>query len=254
MDILFQRQQAELLQFLPRIKAELKAWLFVDIRLNDKYPEFSITDAAALVAGLFKDKEGKLHICNSKELLMVIKTGTVLTPPGIVKDIKEKLPPGSCEANTFEPTAEGMAKLEIIITYKKPVHNSSYAELRRKRTDNVILIADDDKFIRSVVRKMVEQHAKVAEAIDGKEVMDAYLEFVPDILLLDIHLPGIDGKELLRMIVAVDSEAYIVMMSADSSMDNVRHALQNGAKGFLAKPLQKDKMLELVNKCPTMTK
>jgi two-component system, chemotaxis family, chemotaxis protein CheY len=253
MEILPQKQQAELLKFLQQIKSTIKEWLFVDVKLTEQSDKnFTIADAAALIADLYKDKQGKIYICTGRELLMLLWVGGVHTPAAVINNIEGKLPPGSCEARGIAPTPEGLTKIEIVISYKKPVIPASFAEIRVSRAASVVLIADDDMFMRNVVKKMLGIKYTIFEAPAGDAVMDAYLEHVPDILFLDVHLPGIEGKELLRLIKTVDPEAYIIMMSADSSMENVKTAVHDGARGFLAKPIVKEKLHEFMRKCRTI--
>jgi two-component system, chemotaxis family, chemotaxis protein CheY len=83
--------------------------------------------------------------------------------------------------------------------------------------------------------------------------MAAYKQYAPDILLLDIHMPGKDGLEVLHDIQDIDPQAYIIMLSADSSAENVGYTLQEGAKGFMTKPFTREKLLELTHKCPTIS-
>src|SRR5262249_46355619 len=136
--------------------------------------------------------------------------------------------------------------------YKKPVVNSSFSEIRSGRKENIILIADDDLYMRTLVKKGITGNFTVHEVGDGAEVLTKYIETVPDILLLDIHLPNIDGKELLNKILTCDPQAFVVMLSADSSPENVKMTLTRGAKGFLAKPFTKERLQDSMKGCATV--
>ncbi|OFW87090.1 MAG: hypothetical protein A3J37_05440 [Alphaproteobacteria bacterium RIFCSPHIGHO2_12_FULL_45_9] len=123
---------------------------------------------------------------------------------------------------------------------------------RKARVEKIILIADDDMYMRMLIKKGIGSHYTVQEVIHGSEIVAAYKKYLPDILFLDIHMPGKDGLENLEAILTYDPQAYIIMLSSDSSPENVIWTTKHGAKGFIAKPFAKDKLVEYVKKCPTI--
>jgi two-component system, chemotaxis family, chemotaxis protein CheY len=252
MEILFHQNYKEFLEYLPNIKSSLKEWLFTDVRLTvncDK--DFTVTQAADLLYGLFKNKEGKLYICNDREIIIMLRWGKGYALSEVTRNIERHLPEGSCEVHVHEPTPEGLGKLELLITYKKPAVAPSMADIRGMRRENIVVVADDDMYIRFLVKEGMSAHATVYEVSDGSEIIAAYKKYVPDILLLDIHMPNMDGTKVLQDILAIDPPAHIVMLSGDSSLENVKYTTQHGAKGFMTKPFKKDKLLEYFRKCPT---
>jgi two-component system, chemotaxis family, chemotaxis protein CheY len=254
MEILSHKEHKELLGYLPYVKMSLKEWLFVDVRLTEVSDKnLTIAKIAEAVHSLFKNREGKLYICNEREILMIVRWGKN-NPASIVADsISKALPENGCEVFVHEPTMAGLAKLEILITYKKPVLSSAFADLRATRRENVIVVADDDMFLRSLVKKGVGVNYTIIEIADGGEVFEAYKTHAPDILFLDIHLPNTEGTILLKQVLALDPCAYVVMLSADSSLENVETTTHQGAKGFLTKPFSGGKLQEYLAKCPTIS-
>jgi two-component system chemotaxis response regulator CheY len=113
----------------------------------------------------------------------------------------------------------------------------------------IVLVADDDMYMRLLVKKGVGVGTVVHEVADGSEVLSAYKTHVPNILFLDIHMPNLEGPIVLRSILEFDPNAYIVMLSADSTPENVKMTSQYGAKGFLGKPFTKEKLQDYVKKC-----
>jgi DNA-binding NarL/FixJ family response regulator len=115
-----------------------------------------------------------------------------------------------------------------------------------KRT---VLIVDDSPFIRQFVEELLEKHGfKVMGAsADGEQGMEMYREHKPDVVLLDIGLPGIDGVEVLGRIKALDSSARVVMCSARGNASNVLQCLKEGAADFVVKPFLPDALLDAVN-------
>jgi len=253
MEILYHKtDHRAFLTYLPHIKSSLREWLFIEVHLTDRSDKnFTVNDAANLLQVLFKDKEGKLYICNDNEIIVVLHWGKTYTLSEVTRTVEQHLPEGSCEVHVQEPTPEGLAKLEILITYRKPVA-PTFSDIRRTRMENVIMVADDDMYMRMLVKKGVPPRTRVCEVVDGGEIIAAYKKYMPDILFLEIHMPNADGTDVLRSILEMDPAAYVVMLSADSSQENVEWTTQNGAKEFLAKPFSKDRLMECVKECPTI--
>ena len=250
MEIMSYKDHQQLLDYLPHIKSSLKEWLFVDVRLTEKSdPEFTITQAAELIHATFEHKEGKLYICNEREILMLLRWGANAQPAQISNEVKARLPEGSCEVNARAPTPEGIGRFELLITYQKPV---GLCDIRKGRREKIVMIADDDMYIRLVAKMGIGTAAAVQEVAHGNEVVPAYKQFAPDVLFLDIHLPGVEGLALLQQVLTIDANAYVIMLSADSSLENVQTALRQGAKGFLTKPFTREKLLDYIDKCPTI--
>ncbi|MCB1537729.1 MAG: response regulator [Rhodospirillales bacterium] len=123
---------------------------------------------------------------------------------------------------------------------------------RKDREHNVVLVADDNTFIRFLVKKWLGAQAKIVEVSNGADVMSAYLRSNPDMVFLDIHLPGCSGKDVLARLMQADPEAYVVMLSADSNRDNVMNTVRTGAKAFITKPFTRDTLHRYFLKCPTV--
>lgn len=125
--------------------------------------------------------------------------------------------------------------------------------MRGKNQGNVVMIADDDLFVRKVITAAIDGLADIVEVTDGAKVLEVYHKARPDILFLDIHLPNISGLELIRPLKKDDAGAFIIMTSSDSCADNIFKIKQRGARAFLAKPFDKARITNLFNKCPTVS-
>lgn len=99
-----------------------------------------------------------------------------------------------------------------------------------------ILIVDDDAAIRRLLRRLLQSEYRVAEAASGEQALEILPAFCPDLVLLDIMLPGIDGCETCRRIKASQTGAQIVMISARSSTEQQLRAFEVGAEDYLVKP------------------
>ncbi len=121
---------------------------------------------------------------------------------------------------------------------------------RGRREDALILIVEDDRFTASYATNLLNKDYDVVHAKTGEEAMLYYIEHAPDIVLLDIHLPGLNGLETLRAIRQMDSESFVVMLSVDTVKENIVDSTASGAAGFLKKPFTKDRLLATVQKSP----
>lgn len=121
-----------------------------------------------------------------------------------------------------------------------------------KQPTNAIraVIADDEAFIRQVLLKMLERLGidVVGVAENGRMALELYKEHRPDIIILDIAMPDMDGLEALRQVLAIDPEAKVLMCTSFSSKQYVVEAVKVGAKGYLNKPFDLDKIREKISK------
>lgn len=113
-----------------------------------------------------------------------------------------------------------------------------------------ILIADDAAFMRMILREMLtkEGFEIAGEAVNGKDAIEKYRELKPDLVTMDITMPEMSGLDALRAIRKEDPEAKVLMCSAMGQQAMVIESIQEGAKDFIVKPFQKDRVLEAVKK------
>lgn len=115
-----------------------------------------------------------------------------------------------------------------------------------------VLITDDSKMARRMVKKTLleckDDFEEILEASNGQEAIDIYKENKPDIVFLDLTMPIKTGFEALDEIKEFDSNAQVIVVSADiqkSAMEKVR---ESGALGFIKKPISAEKMTEILEK------
>ena len=113
-----------------------------------------------------------------------------------------------------------------------------------------ILITDDAAFMRMMLKDIISKNGyEVAgEAENGSIALDKYKELKPDLVLMDITMPEVDGLTALKNIKATDSSAKVVMCSAMGQQNMVIDAIQSGALDFIVKPFQPDRVLEAIKK------
>ena len=113
-----------------------------------------------------------------------------------------------------------------------------------------ILVTDDAAFMRMMLKDILTKggYDVVGEAENGKVAVDKYNELKPDLVTLDITMPEMDGIAALKGIKAADANACCIMCSAMGQQAMVIESIQAGAKDFIVKPFQADRVLEAVKK------
>jgi two-component system chemotaxis response regulator CheY len=113
-----------------------------------------------------------------------------------------------------------------------------------------VLIVDDAAFMRMMIKDILSKNGYqvVGEAENGIKAVEKYAELKPDLVIMDITMPEMDGIEAVKRIRAADPGATIVMCSAMGQQAMVIEAIQAGAKDFIVKPFQPERVLEAVNK------
>jgi len=113
-----------------------------------------------------------------------------------------------------------------------------------------ILVADDAAFMRMMIKNILTQngHEVVGESENGAEAVARYAELKPDVTTMDITMPEKDGIAALKEILAGDPAAKVVMCSALGQEAKVIESIRSGAKDFVVKPFQQDRVLSAVTK------
>ncbi|MCF3942422.1 response regulator [Oceanobacillus alkalisoli] len=115
---------------------------------------------------------------------------------------------------------------------------------------NKILIVDDAAFMRMMIKDILTKNGYeiAGEAQDGREAVEKYKELQPDLVTMDITMPEMDGITALKEIKEINPDATIIMCSAMGQQAMVIDAIQAGAKDFIVKPFQADRVLEAIQK------
>jgi len=136
-------------------------------------------------------------------------------------------------------------------------HNDSHIaadiKCRRdsRRTPRLMMI-EDDLFSSKLVENALKKDFPITTLHSAAGALESYAECAPNVLFLDINLPDVKGYELIKPILNIDPEAYIIMLSGNADRDNVVKAMSMGAKGFVAKPFTCQKLLQYIERCPTL--
>ncbi|WP_456275389.1 response regulator [Bacillus sp. AK128] len=113
-----------------------------------------------------------------------------------------------------------------------------------------ILIVDDAKFMRLTLANIIKKgnHQVVGEAENGKQAIELYEQLQPDLITMDITMPEMSGLEALKEIKKNDPTVKIIMCSAMGQQKMVVEAIEAGAKDFIVKPFEENRVLEAINR------
>ena len=118
---------------------------------------------------------------------------------------------------------------------------------------DTVLIIDDAEFMRVMLADIVEDMGMtvVGQAGDGQEGFDAFKNLNPDLTLLDITMPTMDGLEALELMMSAKSSASVVMITALGQKDQVLASIKAGAKDFIIKPFDQERVQETLSRLQT---
>ncbi len=115
-----------------------------------------------------------------------------------------------------------------------------------------LLVAEDEEIIRRGVIKYIQLHTDTFDAIyeaqDGQEALDTILKYEPDIVLLDIQMPKMDGITIMKKLAATKLKPLIVILSGYDEFQYAQSAVRYGAKDYLLKPVRASDILECLNR------
>lgn len=161
---------------------------------------------------------------------------------------------------TEEELKKQQAHMEAIRRKQEILNGSTFVDVkniaarRAERKVPQLMIIEDDAFSRRLVENILQKQYKLTGLEDAEVALATYANLAPDLLFLDINLPDVSGHELLERIIAMDPEAYVVMLSGNADKANIMQAMGKGAKGFVAKPFNREKLFQYIERCPSIRK
>ena len=112
-----------------------------------------------------------------------------------------------------------------------------------------VMIVDDTEFLRlRITRMLTEDGFNTIVAEDGQIAVNIYKNEHPDLVFMDLSMPNMDGLTALRKIKEHDPQALVIMLTALGQESTVLEAIQSGAKDYIVKPFQKERVLSAINK------
>ncbi len=175
--------------------------------------------------------------------LVELHNGSISVKSEINKGTKFKISlPLKIEYSKASATPHASIEMNTDKIISEPVNEAiGERELENKNnTDNVplVLIVEDERDIRNFIKDNIGDKYKIIESPDGKDGIKKSIEYIPDIIISDIIMPGVDGIELCKNIKSDEKTSHIpiILLTAKSSVDNKLEGLETGADDYLTKP------------------
>jgi two-component system chemotaxis response regulator CheY len=113
-----------------------------------------------------------------------------------------------------------------------------------------VLIVDDSMVMRAMIKDVLTKdgYNVVGQAKNGKEALEAYPKLLPDLVTMDIIMPGEHGTDIVKKMLDMDKDARIIIVSGLNQKNLVMQAMDNGAREFLVKPFENKDLLEAARK------
>lgn len=224
------------------------------------------TDAFAktLHQGLTSDYEGSVCVFADMDVFALVKIKDkqdLKRLENIFKSMVSKVPKDVSDMDALTSQFKSYQKLadDKLLSVRRfesyallaDTHKiSSLAARRKRREEPLVMVVEDDRFTAHYASSILSSDFDLIVCKDGEEAVQSYIENVPDIVFLDIHLPGMTGHDVLEAIHAADKDAFVVMLSVDTVRDNIVRATQMGARKFIKKPFTKERLIETVKSSP----
>ena len=145
----------------------------------------------------------------------------------------------------------GLAAGRVLDPASRPMPTAD-APRRRRRRDRAharVLVVDDHSLLRTGVANIINQEPDlevVAEAANGREAIDAFLVHRPDVVLMDLRMPEMEGVEAVRRIREIDPQARVVVLTTYDADEDIARALQAGAKAYILKDIAADALVACI--------
>lgn len=113
-----------------------------------------------------------------------------------------------------------------------------------------VLVVDDALFVRQTIKKMLEAngHTMIGEADSGRMAIKRYEELRPDVVILDITMPGMSGIEVLAQLKAIEPKVKVIICSSMGQQSIIAEAIQLGAADFVVKPFKEESVIASLEK------
>jgi len=115
----------------------------------------------------------------------------------------------------------------------------------------VIMVVDDARFMRQVLIDIIKTNGlsrEIVEAQDGIEAVKKFQKYKPDLVTMDVTMPGADGLQALRAILKINPKAKVVMITSVEEKHTVQDAMKLGARDYIVKPFDRSNVPMVINK------
>ena len=163
-------------------------------------------------------------------------------------DVKSEVNVGSTFTFTlpFHGTIGGVATKEHTTTSSQMVHTLRVSTRHDERHAKTVLVAEDEESNYELVRIVLQKRYNLIHAHNGIEAVMMNEEDHPDLILMDIRMPEMNGLDATRIIKEVNHDTPVIALSAFAYEENMREAKAAGCDGFMAKPFRVEDLIETI--------
>lgn len=113
------------------------------------------------------------------------------------------------------------------------------------------MVVDDERDMRELLAKTLKKFgcSVISKVDNGRDAIKISGELHPDVVFMDVEMPGMNGLDALKKILAKERDVFVVMVSGHSSIETVKTAVNYGAKGFVVKPYNKNNIEQMLQRC-----
>lgn len=249
MRLLFKSNQQEFDENLPLIKEQMGDWQFMSIAISKKC-SLTHEELMAKFIHTYEFYPGFAYQVGYSRIHVLVRIGKIDNYAVLKREVAEKINNEFCFINVRRVTEDLLSLLSKSYLHDDEQYGDHF-HLCEERTGTDILVADDDPMVAKVMQKILGLYGNIGVVTNGDDVLQYYKEHVPDIVFLDIHMPGVNGLNNVEAILNYNPYAFVIVFSSDSVAPKILTALGRGAAGFIGKPLQKDRILDYLRLCPT---
>ena len=248
-----QKEIPKFLNLLAQKKRTFEQHSYLHISIHSQ--ELKVSELAQAISFQFPSQDTiTLQLPETRELYLVTKNDTNQSLSAIDRSVYENFTREEVRATTNVFKESSIHEFERFMSASIAEEDRvSKISLRRlTRMTNTLLVLDDDSLVLKKAEEMLQVFGAVIAINDPDLLLERYEQYAPNVLFLDIHLPGSRGPELMEKIkTEVDPHAYVVMISSDSQLGTVQECLKKGAASYVVKPLHADLMYKSLLKAPT---
>lgn len=285
MKIIHDSAEHHFLTFLDRLKAEAAGWVGMHFAFSDRLEHADIIATPAHIPGklhkLRRDAEAFIeelsrraapyaatgaqvyHFTDSDVVFLVAPrneteredVNTLFTEMAAIAGPRLSLQANLAkEIYAYQKMADhkvlSARRIRVYTEMADAPRTQSIGLRRDRRGEGMVLLVEDDRFTAAFAANMLNKDYEFIQAKTGEDAVIAYIEHAPDVVLLDIHLPGMSGIDTLMCLRKIDPDSAVYMLSVDTVKQNIVASSDYGALGFLKKPVAKDRLLAAVAGSP----
>ena len=222
-----------------------QAFLCIDGDVFITSESLSARDAKRLIDALVAEK---IIALSSRQELMDMATNVTRIKSIMLQKEDHERKKTEAAQKISEEKEKLQRRKDILTSAQHFAQHQSCRERRAAHSRPHVMLIEDDHFSRRLVENIIPKPIQVLSLSTAERAISSYLATAPHLLLLDINLPDVTGHELLQEIIKLDAEACIVMLSGNADKENISQAMKLGAKGFIAKPFTREKILQYLEK------